>query len=191
MATIARSVLIVLTTLLMMACTHTPQENNAQTKRLTMVVAGDANYVEAHVKRVAWHPTLLTIRTANKMNDAQLQEHMRSALQSTLEQKGYQFVGVEEQPDMYVGFAMALESEISDSEILQKVGLVPGLSTIGVDKKFEKGSVLVALFKPQSQVATWQTLAQGFTEPGKHVADRDERFATLTQLMLTPLPAVQ
>ncbi|QIR16199.1 DUF4136 domain-containing protein [Shewanella aestuarii] len=155
--------------------------------RITMVTSGDPALV---AKTYAWHPTLFAVHTANKMDEDALRIHFRQAVDNVMTAKGYRLVNLEQMPQMTVGFGLALESAMSDVEILAKVGLVPGLSTQGVDKAFEKGSVLIALFPAKVERPFWQVLAQGFTEPSRDIEDREARFEHLAQIMLNGLPDV-
>ncbi|BAJ03035.1 conserved hypothetical protein [Shewanella violacea DSS12] len=116
---------------------------------------------------------------------------MRFAITQIMESKGYRLVSIDESPDLLLGFGLALESDMSDAEILKQAGLVAGLSTAGSDtEQYEKGSVLVMLFKPKQLQAVWRVLAQGFTDFKQSGEQRQQRFDELISLMLGSIPSV-
>ncbi|QBF81664.1 DUF4136 domain-containing protein [Shewanella maritima] len=175
------------------ACTSQPEiVDNSPTSRVTVVVSGDQDFIQQHGQNLAWHPDVNRIHTHNPQEVGELQRHMRRSFKAELEEKGYRFAAGEGQvsnpASLYVGFAIALESEMSDAEILKRAGLVAGLNTQGIDKKFEKGSVFVAFFHPQTNEVVWRVLAQGFTQPGTEIEKREQRFDELARMMLNSLP---
>ncbi|WP_144209467.1 DUF4136 domain-containing protein [Shewanella donghaensis] len=171
---------------LLAGCTTYETVNSPAPSRMTMVTTGDLGFIPPAAKTFGWHPTMFSVHTANKLNDEELVRHMRQSITKIMQQKGYAYVS--ESPSILVGFGMALESEMSDKEIMEKAGLVAGLSTNGVDDEYEKGSVLVALFTPLRQDPIWRVLAQGFTDTGKKIDDREQRFDILTTRMLHAVP---
>ncbi|MCL1065321.1 DUF4136 domain-containing protein [Shewanella olleyana] len=156
--------------------------------RITMVTSGDLSLIPSSSKSFGWHPTMFTIHSANKLDDAELVRHMRLSITKIMKAKGYHYVEASESPSMLVGFGMALESEMSDKEIMKRAGLVAGLSTKGVDDDYEKGSVLVALFTPIRIQPVWKVLAQGFTDIDEPIENRELRFDHLTTMMLNSVP---
>ncbi|WP_076539869.1 DUF4136 domain-containing protein [Shewanella sp. UCD-KL21] len=174
---------------LLAACTSKPAPDIHAPTSITMVTTGDLTTITANAKTFAWHPTMFTVHTNNKLDDEELIRHMRQSITKIMDKKGYSLVDESQFPNIVVGFGMTLESEMSDQEILEKAGLVAGLSTEGVDDEFEKGSVLVAVFSPQSQQPIWRVLAQGFTDTDKPVKNREQRFDKLTTMMLSAIPA--
>ena len=171
---------------LIAGCTSSEVVNAPAESRLTMVTTGDLGFIPPAAKTFGWHPTMFSVHTANKLNDKELIHHMRQSITKIMQQKGYSFTS--DSPSIMVGFGMALESEMSDKDIMDKAGLVAGLSTQGIDDDYEKGSVLVALFTPVSPKPIWRVLAQGFTEIDKPVEDREQRFDKLTTRMLHAVP---
>ncbi|MEZ9200236.1 DUF4136 domain-containing protein [Shewanella sp. 10N.286.54.B9] len=170
-------------------CSSQPTEE-LQVIRTTMVTSGDLSVINSSTKVFDWHPTMFAVHANDEVNKQVVVAHMKSAISKAMLAKGYRQATTHETPNILVGFGLALESEMSDKEILERAGLVPGLSTQGVDDKYEKGSVLVALFTPHNPQPIWRVLAQGFTELDKKPADREQRFEQLLSTMLKPVPTV-
>jgi len=159
--------------------------------RATMVTTGDLSFLSQSTPRFAWHPSLARVAAEEGVNDDNVVDLMRASMTKAMEAKGYRLVSIDDSPDLLLGFGIALESEMSDAQILDKAGLVPGLSTIGVDAdKHEKGSVLLALFNPRMAAPAWRVLAQGFTDSEQSRDERQQRVDELVSLMLGAVPSI-
>ena len=159
--------------------------------RTTMVTTGDLGFISDNTSRFAWHPSLENVVADERIDSEKVVRHMRASITQMMESKGYRLVSIDESPDLLIGFGLALESDMSDTEILMKAGLVAGLSTSGIDsEQYEKGSVLVALFKPKQLQPVWRVLAQGFTDFKQSGKQRQQRFDELISLMLGSIPSI-
>ncbi|WP_299806720.1 DUF4136 domain-containing protein [uncultured Shewanella sp.] len=175
---------------LLVGCSTTDSaEAEVAVTRTTMVTTGDLSMLSQSSKAFAWHPTMFAVHASDEVDNQVVIDHMQAAITLAMQAKGYHLAGVHETPSVLVGFGLALESEMSDKEILKRAGLVAGLSTAGVDKEYEKGSVLVALFSPHSPIPVWRVLAQGFTDLDNSPEQREQRFERLLSTMLKPVPA--
>ncbi|UJF21105.1 DUF4136 domain-containing protein [Shewanella sp. OMA3-2] len=173
------------TCLVMLTACSSSNIESTPVSRITMVTSGDLSSVAS---TYAWHASMFSVHTANKIDEQNLKIHLRGAVDKVMAEKGYQVVNYNDSPQMTIGFGMALASEMSDAEILAKAGLVPGLATQGVDSEHEKGSVLIALFNPLVEQPFWRVLAQGFTEPNNDMTQREARFDSLARIMLSSVP---
>lgn len=179
-----------LLTFILTACV-TVDVSKSNPTRATMVTSGDLGFLSQSTPRFAWHPSLARVAAEVGVNDVKVVDLMRASMTKVMEAKGYHLVSIDDSPDLLLGFGIALESEMSDAEILDKAGLVPGLSTIGVDAdKHEKGSVFVALFHPRMAEPAWRVLAQGFTDSEQSRDERQQRVDELVSLMLGAVPSI-
>ncbi|MEC4726952.1 DUF4136 domain-containing protein [Shewanella sp. D64] len=159
--------------------------------RTTMVATGDLGFLSPQTRDFAWHPTLAKVIADDRVDNDTVIKNMQFSLKKVMEAKGYRLVSNQYSPALLVGFGVALSSDMSDSEILNKAGLVPGLSTFGVDmEKYEKGSVLVALFNPKFPEPVWRALGQGFTDFEKDGAERQQGVNDFVSIMLISVPAI-
>lgn len=189
---IKKYVLVLLTGLSMLAGCSTTDNAEAEmtATRTTMVTTGDLELLSHSTKAFAWHPDMFAVHASDEVDSQAVIKHMKAAIAQAMQAKGYHLASVYESPSVLVGFGVALESEMSDKEILKRAGLVAGLSTAGVDDEYEKGSVLVALFSPHSTMPVWRVLAQGFTDLDNSPEQREQRFERLLSTMLKPVPAI-
>ncbi|MCH1928931.1 hypothetical protein L9G16_01910 [Shewanella sp. A25] len=161
--------------------------------RTTVVMAGDLSQLPASAMTYSWHPKLQKIFVDSHFDEKAVSLQMQETLKKVLLTKGFRWVQDPQLADFQVGYGIALGKAMSDEQILAAAGLVPGLSSAGVDpKKYEKGSVLVSFFKRTGDSAQvteqfWRVLAQGFA----NMRDRDELkagFESLVDEMLLPIP---
>lgn len=169
--------------------------NAAQPLRTTVVMSGDLSDLPPSAMTYTWHPTLQKIIVDKRLDRQQVLQHMQGVIRQTLQTKGYIWVEDPQMADFQVGFGVAMGTEMSDAQILAAAGLVAGLSTQGVDtQKYDKGSVLIAVFKPTQVPGSvdepiWRVLAQGFGNI-KKMDELTDHFDSLIAEMLLNLPAV-
>ncbi|MFC1503611.1 DUF4136 domain-containing protein [Pseudomonadota bacterium] len=154
-----------------------------------MVKTGNLSLLPTESKRFSWHPTLLKVYVSDDADAEKLVKHMQNAITKLMESRGYQLVPITDSPSVLVGFGLALESEMSDKEILNRAGLMVGLSTVGVDRnQYEKGSVLVAIFLPEQVLPLWRVLAQGLTDLKRSDEEREQRIDQIMARILKSIP---
>ncbi|MGY5450354.1 DUF4136 domain-containing protein [Agarivorans sp. MS3-6] len=153
------------------------EQAGAPEKRSTTVVSGDTSYLQNSKGRYAWHPSLIKAHLKKAENEALLLSEMRKSIAKVMSEKGYIQVNANQQPDFFIGFGAALESEMSDQQILERAGLMAGMSSNDVDPAlYQKGSMLVALFYSLETGPFWRVLGQGMA--AKH-QPLDERKLTI------------
>ncbi len=183
------------------ACSVTQEEplqlSMAPEDRLTLVASGDLSFIQGQASQdaqaFALHPDFELLNVGEEVKPEQLKSRMRGAITAVMQTKGYRQVPATDSPDLLIGYGVALGDTMSNSEILQKVGLVPGVSAQGGDmRRFEKGSVLLLVFDPRLIEPSWRVLAQGFTPLTQDhtlaAQQADERLARVINKMLSELP---
>ncbi|MCL1097389.1 DUF4136 domain-containing protein [Shewanella gelidii] len=153
--------------------------------RTTMVMSGDIEQVKQLGKRFAWHPAVAKVIADNKLDSQQVIIRTQQYITEIMQQKGYQLAENSRQADVLIGFGIALESSISDDEILSKAGLVAGLSSnAGTPSHFEKGSVFIGFSKPKQTQMIWRVLAQGYTDLSEQPQKTSAQYQRLLSRML-------
>lgn len=174
---------------LLMGCTTTEYTNN---KQVTKIVTGSLTELTSQHKRFAWYPSQNKAFLPANVNRDLVISYTEEAITQIMQDKGYTLVPIDQEPDFLVGYGLALESQLSDEEIFEKVGMVVGLSIAGVDKdKFEKGSALIAIYQPNDREPQWQVLAQGFADTTKSKQSRKDNIYTVMMSMLSTVPPVK
>ncbi|MGS0730661.1 DUF4136 domain-containing protein, partial [Shewanella sp. 0m-11] len=92
--------------------------------RTTMVTTGNLALLNKSSTAFAWHPTMFAVHASDEIDNQVVINHMQHAITESMEAKGYHLARANETPGVLVGFGLALESEMSDKEILKRAGLV-------------------------------------------------------------------
>lgn len=163
------------------------QEQKA--KRLTIVSSGNPTEVLPAFTTYTWseqHNRVLS--SLPELNKQQIKADIRKDLQSVLAAKGYQFRENPKQADVKIGFLFALEDAIADKDIQERFGLLPGVVSSGVDSaRYEKGSLLLAVFDNEEQSTYWRSAVQGFVDLKPEGGEKD-RMQQLLTTMLSGFP---
>lgn len=153
----------------MSACTvHDASEFQTATApqdRITIVATGELEFLGNGQQTFGLHPQFAKVRLDDEASTETVKKQMNSAIQLAMQAKGYRYVPEADSAELLIGFGVALGDSMSDAEILNKVGLVPGVSEQGIDmRQYEKGSVLLLVFSGEDAMPRWRVLAQGFTQ---------------------------
>lgn len=167
----------------------TSANNTPISSNLSLLTTGDLSFLTSNTRYFAIHPAISKAYVTDNIDSTKLMSQFETAITEQMVNKGYQQVSYTQSPDVLIGFGIATESQLSDERILSKVGLSAGLITEGVDnRKYEKGSVVIALFTPNQQLPKWKALAQGLTEQDRSDDNKQERINKVIQSMLKSVP---
>ena len=114
---------------------------------------------------------------------------LQQALQEEFQQKGYRFVGPQEEAT-YDVLAIALMERLQDKQELEDVfRLYPSLAKPA--KGYGNGTVLVAIAPAGTSDIVWRGALAVFTDPGGKmpVAERDERMVWAARQLLGSIPS--
>lgn len=175
--------------LLLAGCVTT--SGNGQ-RTVSKVITGDLAIFSSQNKRFAMYPSVNASYLAGGESSERAIANTKSSIAQIMVEKGYVPVPLNENPDFIIGFGLGLESKITDDEIFDKAGMVVGLSTEGINqKKFQKGTALVAVFAPGIKEPKWRVLTQGMSHMKKSDAARKENIHKLLISMLSSIPSVK
>lgn len=161
--------------------TETHQENST----ISLVTTGNINHVIAKRIFFSWHPDI----NANYLNKERVENDAENkftlALKSQLKRKGFIYTDDRQKADFYVGYGLGVDSQISDTKIMDKTGLLTGITPHNSkEANQDKASVFIAIYLPSQQVPQWTTLAQGYTDDKYK---QQESFNQLAEFMLHSL----
>ncbi|PKH07017.1 DUF4136 domain-containing protein [Moritella sp. Urea-trap-13] len=158
--------------------------------QLTKVETGDLTQFGQQKLTFAWYPGRGKTFLPADSNSALLTDYTENAITKIMQDKGYIFTYNVQQADFLIGYGLAVESELSDDQIFNKVGSNLGLSMSHLDPdKFQKGSALIAFYNPQTFQTEWQVLAQGIAKVGLSQQARKDKIAAVMFSMLNHVPA--
>ena len=81
----------------------------------------------------------------------------------------------------YVGFGIALASDLSDKAINDKFGVTPGLPS---NDELKKGSFLIYIEDARTGKKVWRGAAQGFSHEDKSETQRAQRTAAIVNRVM-------
>ncbi len=172
--------------LLLAGCVTTTGHNHPT---INKVITGDLAIFSSPNKRFAMYPSVNASYLGRGESSERAINNTKSSIVQIMAEKGYTPVSINDNPDFIIGFGLGVESKITDDEIFDKAGMVVGLSTEGINqKKFQKGTALVAVFSPGNKEPRWRVLAQGMSHMKKSDGARKENIHTLLTSMLSPIP---
>ena len=161
-------------------------------RTISKVITGDLTFLSSQTTRFAIYPSVNIAYLSGDSDRGLIVAQYRESIRGILVGKGYTQVPMDGNPDFIVGFGLGMASKISDEEIFDKTGLVVGLSADGVNaQKFQKGTVLVALFLPGSSKPQWQAQVQGFADMKKSDKSRREGTYRVLETMMDVIPSVK
>jgi hypothetical protein len=173
---------------LLFACVPVEQARAPET-RSTTVVTGDVEYLNSSNGRYAWHPSLGKAHLEKAENEELLLSELRKSIAKTMVEKGYQQVSLQQQPDFLIGVGAALESQMSDQQILERAGMMAGMSSDSLDPElYQKGSIMVALFQAEEGGPFWRVLGQGMAPTELALSERKQRIEQAIARLLQYIP---
>jgi len=157
---------------------------------LTKIVTGELTNFAQQQNTFAWYPSHSKTFLPDSANKKLFTEYTQGAITKIMQDKGYTLVDEPQQADFLIGYGLAIESELSDEEIFDKVGNTVGLVLNHLDPtKFQKGSALIAFYQPQTLLPQWQVLAQGIAKNKVSNQEREKNIYAVMYSMLNKVPA--
>lgn len=157
---------------------------NPPSNTVNLVTTGNINDIVKGKIRFTWHPTI----NANYLNSEvknNVEAQFVSTLKQELEKKGFIYTKNIDDAEFYVGYGLGVDSQISDTQILAKTGLLAGVRPkTETDDNVQKASVFIAVFLPNQVKHQWSVLAQGYSAQNH---DKEAALRELIDFMLIRL----
>lgn len=171
---------------LLAGCTTTEYQS---TQQLTKVITGDLSHFAQQQHTFSWYPDRSKTFLPSNANKALFTQYTQDAITKIMQDKGYTLVDNTQQADFLIGYGLAIESELSDEEIFDKVGNTVGLVVNHLDPaEFQKGSAFIAFYQPQTLYPQWQVLAQGIAKNKVSSQARKNNINAVMYAMLNQVP---
>jgi len=174
-------------------CSSSVEQVEQQRKASRMTVVSSAKPVDVlpAFKTFTWNEEYSRVLSAiNEDSERDIQQYIRNEIIRYLKTKGYEYQPDPIQADVVIGFLFALEDDLADQKIQDKFGLLPGISSQGItDKRYEKGSVLLAVLDTRLEQVYWRSAMQGFVDFEKDKNDDDtDKMQTVLGMMMGGFP---
>ena len=137
----------------------------------------------------SWSPDLKGVYQDDRLNYVNMDALLKQGIVNALVKKGYRFTENAVDADYTVDYTAALESALSDGEILQKFGAQPGLVTSQKpDQNTEKGTLVVDVINKTTGRIHWRSTGQVLAKLDETpLEQRKQRVEQFLNLMLSDL----
>ena len=174
-------------------CSSSVEEVDQERKASRMTVVSSAKPAEVlpAFKSFTWNEDYSRVLSAvNDDSEREIQQYIRDEIIRYLETKGYVYQPDPIQADVVIAFLFALEDDLADQKIQQKFGLLPGISSANItDKRYEKGSFLLAVLDTRIETIYWRSAMQGFVDFEKDRGDKStNNMQTVLGMMMGDFP---
>ena len=174
-------------------CSSSVEQVELQRKASRMTVVSSAKPAEVlpAFKTFTWNDEYSRVLSAiNDDSESDIQQYIRNEIIIYLKTKGYEYQPDPIQADVVVGFLFALENDLADQKIQDKFGLLPGMNSQAItDKRYEKGSLLLAVLDTKLEQVYWRSALQGFVDFEKDRADTStHNLQKVLQMMMGDFP---
>lgn len=181
-----------ISSIVLVACSSSPQPSQQKTaEHMTVVSSAKPAAVLPAFTTFTWNDQYNHVLSAvNNKEETTVKTYIRRELITYLNRKGYQYQPDPAQADVVIGFLFALEDDLADRVILDKFGLVPGLSkTALAEPRYAKGTLLLSVLDTELKKVYWRSAIQGFVDLEKdQQADNSERMQRVLHIMMGGFP---
>lgn len=163
--------------------------SKAKAQRITVVSSGKPADVLPAFTTYTWSKENSRVLSGvGDQSKEKLKGYISEEIKKYLSTKGYEYRENPKQADVIVGFLFALENSAADEKIQEKFGLLPGLATSGMKgTRYEKGSLLLAVFDNEEKETYWRSAVQGFVDLEKD-SESAKRMQEILSMMLGGFP---
>ena len=194
MLTIVKKVLqasaIFFTSVMMVACvTETIESPSMQFGKTAVVSVGDPNASVSKGSTFAWLPEAMHFYEDKRLENEPLKLLLETEIIKNVKQQEMIFVDSVNGSKYAIAYTAALESSLDDSAIIQRYGLLPGISQLPEnDSNVEKGSLILYVFENNSGNIIWRSAAQVGVEFDMPMEKRKERVVRVMAEMFQTFP---
>ena len=194
MLTIVKKVLqvsaIFFTSVMMTACvTETVESPSMQFAKTAVVSVGDPNASVPKGSTFAWLPEAMHYYEDKRLENEPLKLLLETEIIKNVKHQEMIFVDSVNGSKYTIAYTAALASSLDDSAIIQRYGLLPGITQLPEnDSNVEKGSLILYVFENSSGKIIWRSAAQVGVEFDMAMEKRKERVIRVMAEMFQTFP---
>lgn len=163
------------------ACVTVPQEKQVNKNQLAISSVRDIPISYAPGSRFSLAPKYVKETSLKPEQTQAVYKLYANAIINDLKQHGYKNTKDISSSVFYVGFGIALASDLSDKVINDKFGVTPGLPG---NEELKKGSFLIYIEDALTGKKVWRGAVQGFAHEDMSETDREYRTATVVNRVM-------
>ena len=158
------------------ACVTVPQEPTVNKNQLAISSVRDLQISYSPGSTFSLAPKYVKETSLKEEQTQAIYKIYADALVADLMKHGFYNTKNANNSAFYVGFGIALASDLSDQTISDKFGITPGLPS---NDTLKKGSFLIYIEDVRTGKRVWRGAAQGFAHDDNNTAQREQRAATI------------
>ena len=181
---------ILFTSMLVVSCvTETVESPSMEFSKTAVVSVGDPNASVSKGSTFAWLPEAMHFYEDKRLENEPLKLLLETEIVKNIKQQEMIFVDSVNGAKYSIAYTAALESSLGDSDIIQRYGLLPGISQLPEnDANVEKGSFILYVFENNSGNIIWRSAAQVGVAFDMPMEKRKERVIRVMAEMFQTFP---
>ncbi len=164
------------TSLLVSACVTVPQEPQLNKNQLAISSVRDIPLSYSQGSQFSLAPKYVKETSLKAEQTQSVYKLYADAIIADLSSHGFKNTDDSANSAFHVGFGIALESDLSDKDINEKLGVTPGLPS---NDTLKKGSFLIYIEDARTGKKVWRGAAQGFAHEDINDAERVQRATAI------------
>ena len=181
---------ILFSSMLAVSCvTETVESPSMKFDETAVVSVGDPNASVSKGSTFAWLPEAMHFYEDKRLENEPLKSLLETEIVNNVKQQEMIFVDSVNGAKYSIAYTAALESSLGDSDIIQRYGLLPGISQLPEnDANVEKGSLILYVFENSTGNIIWRSAAQVGVEFDMTMEQRKERVIRVMAEMFQTFP---
>lgn len=174
-------VIILLSSFIISACVTVPQEKQVKQNQLAISSVRDIPVSYPVGSQFSLAPKHVKETSLKAEQTQKIYKIYADAIVKDLSEQGFKASTDVKTADFYVGFGVALTSDLSDERINEKFGITPGLPS---NDELRKGSFLIYIEDAQTGKKVWRGAAQGFANEDFDELQREQRTMAIVKRVM-------
>jgi hypothetical protein len=186
--------LMALMTFALAGCSQQPTvpepEDTVQAMPFNIVSTGDSRVDVSAATTFSWAANVPVSTDTNGIDNTQLQDLLRAAINNTMTEKGYRPASAGTQGDLQVGYVLTLkDNDRTAMDIADSYGVHASITVPTPDPtRYEKGTLIIDILDSSTGLMAWRSALQGFASFQISEEQRRQRINEMVQRMLSGLP---
>ncbi|PKI14085.1 DUF4136 domain-containing protein [Colwellia sp. 12G3] len=163
------------------ACVTVPQETQVNKNQLAISSVRDIPISYSQGSQFSLAPKYVAETSLKAEQTQAIYKLYADAIVADLNNHGFKNTAEVKDSVFYVGFGIALASDLSDETINAEFGITPGLPS---NNALKKGSFLIYIEDASTGKKVWRGAAQGFAHENNSEEERAQRTASIVSRVM-------
>ena len=184
------SILLTAISGILISCSLFIRDNNPSSKNVSTHIIVSNKDTIPKAGTYMWGAQVYKISYSKEIDLAEIDQRIKSNIQHELEQKGFKLV--EENPDIIVGFAAALNESLTASDFNKAYGnkMTINFPQIHPDQTqtYEQGTLIIDIIDNKQKILLWRGAIMAEIKEDVPKKEKERRTQAFIQSLLTQFP---